>query len=154
VRDKVPSANRRGGRAYLSADGTGRVLLLLLVYAAASLVHFIHNAELIRDYPGLPSSWTREGVYLAWLGMTVVGICGWGLLFRGYRLAGSVVLAAYALLGLDSLGHYLAAPFSAHTLAMNTTILVEVAAATLVLVQAVVLIVDRGKAQRRGMLDG
>lgn len=117
------------------------MLVLLLVYAAASLVHFIHNAELITVYPGLPSSWTRGGVYLAWLVMTVVGVCGWGLLSRGYRLAGSVVLAAYALLGLDSLGHYLMAPFSSHTLAMNVTILVEVAAAAVVLVQAVKLIV-------------
>ena len=121
------------------------VLALLLVYAVASLVHFIHNAELLRDYPGLPSSWTREGVYLAWLGMTAVGVCGWGLLSRGYRIAGSVVLAAYALLGLDSLGHYLVAPFSAHTVAMNATIMAEVIAATLVLVQAVMLIAQRGR---------
>lgn len=119
------------------------LLVLLLAYGAASLVHFIHNAEFIRDYPGLPSSWTRGGVYLAWLGMTAVGVCGWQLLARGYRVAGSLVLVVYALLGLYSLGHYLVAPFSAHTLAMNATILVEVAAAALVLVQAVKLIVER-----------
>jgi hypothetical protein len=65
---------------------------------------------------------------------------------RKYRVAGSLVLAAYALLGLVSLGHYLVAPFSAHTLAMNTTTLVEVAAAALlVLVRAVKLIVERGQ---------
>ena len=28
------------------------LLILLLVYGAASLVHFGHNAEFIRDYPG------------------------------------------------------------------------------------------------------
>jgi hypothetical protein len=39
----------------------------------------------------------------------------------------------YAIFGLDSLGHYVVAPMSKHTLAMNTTILSEVAAAALVL---------------------
>ena len=119
------------------------LLILLLVYGAASLVHFGHNAEFIRDYPGLPTSWTRGGVYLAWVGMTAVGVCGWWALSRGYQLAGSLVLAVYALLGLDSLGHYVVAPFSAHTPAMNMTILVEVATGALVLVQAVKLIIGR-----------
>jgi hypothetical protein len=119
------------------------LLVLLLVYAAASLVHFIHNAEFIKDYPGLPASWTRGGVYFAWLGMTAVGACGWALLTRNYQIAGALVLAGYAFLGLDSLGHYLLAPFSAHTLAMHATILTEVGAATMVLVQAVRLIVER-----------
>ena len=32
---------------------------LLLVYGLTSLVHFIHNAELIRDYPGSPASSLR-----------------------------------------------------------------------------------------------
>jgi hypothetical protein len=119
------------------------LLILLLVYAAASLVHFIHNAEFIREYPGLPPSWTRAGVYVAWLGMTAVGACGWALLTRNYQVAGALVLAGYALLGLDSLGHYVLAPFSAHTLAMHATILAEVGTAAVVLVQALRLIVER-----------
>jgi hypothetical protein len=125
------------------------LFVMLIVYAAASLVHFIHNAEHLRHYPGLPQSWTRAGVYVAWLAMTAVGACGWGLLSRNHRLAGSLVLAVYALLGLDSLGHYLLAPFSAHTLAMNATILAEVGAAALVLVQAV-----RGLRFSRSIADG
>jgi len=119
----------------------------LLVYGAASLVHFIHNAELIAHYPGLPTSWTREGVYLAWLGMTAVGVCGWWVLSRGYPVAGLLVLAGYALLGLDSLGHYALAPFSAHSTAMHVTILLEVAAGASVLVLALRLIVARADAR-------
>jgi cytochrome c oxidase assembly factor CtaG len=120
-----------------------RVLALVLMYGAASLVHFIHNAELIREYPGLPATWTRGGVYLAWLAMTAVGVCGWRLLSYGYELAGLLVLAGYAFLGLDSLGHYVAAPFSAHTAAMNVTILMEVAAAAFVIGLTVKLIMER-----------
>jgi hypothetical protein len=109
--------------------------LLLLVYAGASLIHFIHNAEFLRDYPGLPQTWTRSGVYGAWLGVTAVGIAGWALLARGKPLAGLGVLALYALLGVDSLAHYGVAPLSAHSAAMNATILLEVAAACLVLAE-------------------
>ena len=124
------------------------LLVLVLLYGVASLVHFIHNAEFLADYPGLPESWTRSGVYLAWLGMTAVGLCGWWLVSRGHVTAGALVLAAYALCGLDSLGHYFVAPFSAHTGAMNATILVEVVAAALVLVQAGTLMVRRMRIAR------
>ena len=116
---------------------------VLLIYGAASLVHFVHNAELIRDYPGLPLSWTRGGVYLTWLAMTAVGVCGWQLLRRGYTRGGLLMLAVYAFLGIDSLGHYVVAPFSAHTATMNVTILMEVAAAMFVLGMAMKLLLDR-----------
>jgi hypothetical protein len=111
--------------------------VLLLVYAAASLVHFMHNAEFLADYPNLPATWTRAGVYLAWVAMTAVGIAGWLLVTRGWCITGLLVLAGYALAGLDSLGHYVVAPLSAHTLAMNATILFEVSTAALVLVEVI-----------------
>ena len=85
----------------------------------------------------MPASWTSAGVYFAWIGLTVVGVIGWILLARGYHLAGLLLLAVYAALGLDSLGHYVLAPLSDHTAAMNSTILLEVAAAALVLIEIV-----------------
>ena len=125
---------------------------LLLVYAATSFVHFAHNAEFLQSYPNLPESWSRTGVYSAWLGMTAVGLAGWALEKRGYRKAGLAIVAVYALAGLDSLGHYLVAPPSAHTFGMNATIIPEVTAAFAVLSLAVHEIaglsdrsVDRGK---------
>lgn len=111
------------------------LLILLLVYGAASLIHFIHNAEFLSVYPGLPTTWTRAGVYSAWLLMTGVGITGWLLAVRGYRMAGFLILAIYALLGLDSLGHYVVAPLTSHTAGMNLTILLEVCAAAMVLLE-------------------
>ncbi len=113
------------------------LLILLLAYCAASLIHFIHNAEFLQQYPGLPASWTSLGVYLAWAIMTLVGGIGSVLYFRGYRRVGLAILAVYAALGLDSLGHYFLAPLSAHTAAMNSTILMEVSAAALVLCEVV-----------------
>jgi hypothetical protein len=116
-------------------EGKRTLAVLLLAYAAASLVHFTHNAELIAEYPNLPAAWSRADVYLAWLAVSTVGAVGWLLLSRGYAAIGLVVLAGYAVLGLDSLGHYLLAPFSAHTFGMNATILLEVTAAALVLAE-------------------
>lgn len=108
---------------------------LLVIYGVASLVHFTHNAEFLADYPNLPRSWSPEHVYLAWIGMTIVGVVGWLLLSRGFALTGLFALVVYAALGLDSLGHYVLAPLSAHTVAMNATILAEVTAAGCVLLE-------------------
>ena len=121
--------------------------VLLLAYGAASLVHFIHNAEFLPEYPGLPATWTRAGVYGAWLAMTAVGIAGWLLAASRYRMAGLLLLAAYAAAGLDSLGHYVLAPLSAHSAAMNATILTEVAAATLVMAEVARQMLSRARAR-------
>ena len=121
----------------------GILLALLVAYGAASLVHFIHNAEFLADYPGMPSSWTREGVYLVWLAMSLIGVVGWLLASRGFQVAGLLLVALYAVCGLDSLGHYVLAPLSAHTMAMNSTILLEVTAAALVLAETLRLLARR-----------
>ncbi|MBX2822077.1 MAG: hypothetical protein KTR29_20455 [Rhodothermaceae bacterium] len=113
------------------------LLILLLVYGVASLIHFIHNAEYLAAYPNLPESWTRSGVYLAWVGMTCVGVLGCFLLYRGYQAAGLITIAVYALLGIDSIAHYIVAPMSAHTAAMHVTILLEVTAGGLLLIETV-----------------
>jgi len=113
------------------------LLTLLLVYGLASLVHFTHNAEYLSYYPNLPATWTRAGIYLAWIGMAVTGVAGWKLVNRGYVVPGLIILAIYAVAGLDSLGHYIVAPVSAHSLAMNSTILIEVTTAAFVLVEII-----------------
>lgn len=118
----------------MKREATPRALwMLLALYCALSFIHFAHNAEYLNEYPNLPTSWTRFGVYGAWLAMTAVGAVGWVLLHTGHRFPGYVVLAVYAGLGLDSLGHYVVAPLSAHSPMMNITILAEVTAAALLL---------------------
>lgn len=111
------------------------LFLLLSIYAVASLVHFVHNAEFLGDYPGLPDSWTSGGVYLAWVAMTAVGALGALLVYRAREAIGLMLLAVHAALGMDSLGHYVVAPVSAHSSMMNATILLEVGAAALVLLE-------------------
>ena len=114
---------------------TARALLILfLVYAGASLVHYAHNAEFLAEYPNMPAWLSRMKVYAAWLGATTLGLFGYLLVRRGYQIAGLCVLAISAALGFDGLGHYSLAPLSAHTPLMNLTIWLEAASAALLLV--------------------
>jgi len=110
---------------------------LLLLYLAASLLHFTHNAEYLADYPNLPVWLDRADVYLAWLGLAAVGMAGWMLQRIGWRIAGLLLIGVYAVFGFDGLLHYTRAPMGAHTAAMNFTIWFEVAAAALLLLAVV-----------------
>jgi hypothetical protein len=119
-------------------DQTGRSALALLslaiLYGVASLTHFVHNALYLHDYPKMPTWITSLGVYAAWLVVATVGCVGYGLYRWGARKIGLLVLAIYALMGLDSLAHYVLAPLAAHSMAMNATILGEVGSAAVLLV--------------------
>jgi len=105
----------------------------LLAYAAASLLHHIHNAEFLADYPNMPAWLTREKVYLVWLGEASIGAAGYVLVRSGYRAAGLLLIGLYALMGFAGLDHYTVAPFSAHTATMHFTIALEVVAAAFLL---------------------
>lgn len=105
-----------------------------VLYAAASLLHFAHNAEFLVEYPNLPSWISQPGVYVAWIAVTAVGAFGYALLRLGKKVSALIVLALYACLGFDGFLHYQLAPFVAHTVAMNATILFEVAAAAALLI--------------------
>jgi len=107
---------------------------LLLLYAAASLLHFAHNAEYLAEYPNLPPSWSRADVYVAWCCVTALGVVGYVLYRRSYRGVGLTLLSVYAGLGLGGLLHYTRAPVDHHSTMMNATIWTEVVFASLVLI--------------------
>jgi len=122
-------------RAWVKALG-----VLLLAYAAASLVHHVHNAEFLAEYPNMPRWITRPAVYAAWLGETMLGVAGYLLLRRGHPAIGLGLVGLYAVLGFDAFAHYVLAPAAAHTAAMNATIWLEAAAAALVFVAVAALV--------------
>jgi hypothetical protein len=105
--------------------------LVMLLYGAASLTHFAHNAVYIDDYPNLPVWLTATKVWAAWFLEASIGLVGYVLIRRGYELIGLALVAVWAALGFDGLAHYTLAPMSAHTFAMNATIWAEVSAAAL-----------------------
>jgi hypothetical protein len=120
-----------------------RLAALLLLYLAASLLHFAHNAEFLGDYPNLPAWLTRSDVYLTWASSAVVGLGGFVLYLCGRQTPGLCLIGIHAALGFDGLLHYSRAAFGAHTAAMNFTIWFEVAAAAGLLVTVVFAAVKR-----------
>jgi hypothetical protein len=110
------------------------LLALVLVHALASLVHFVHNATFLADYPNMPAWITPGGVYAVWLGEAAIGAAGVILFLRGWTMIGRALIAVYAVLGFGGLDHYTLASISAHTLAMNATIWLETSTAILLLV--------------------
>jgi hypothetical protein len=116
-------------------------LALTAAYFLTSLGHFAHNAEFICEYPNLPAWLTRAKVYAAWAAITSVGVVGLLLVRKRFMAMGLLLIAVYAALGFDGLGHYAVAPLGLHTLASNVTILSEVAAAALLLPVTLYLLV-------------
>lgn len=109
------------------------ILIVMAVYCLASLAHFVHNAENLRDYPNMPTWLSAAQVYGVWLGITAVGLAGLLLARWGLRWMALLLVAVYAALGFDGLGHYSLAPVAAHTWMMNLTIWAEVLAAAVLL---------------------
>lgn len=123
----LPAGGTRAGRIDpLSA--------LMVLHGAASLLHFVHNAVFIGEYPNLPAWLSAAEVYAAWFGVASVGLAGYVLTRFGYAIAGLTTIAIYAALGLDGLAHYSRAPFSAHTWTMNLTIWSEAITAIVLLI--------------------
>ena len=112
------------------------VPLVAAACGIASLTHFFHNAEFCGEYPNLPAWITRGSVWLAWAGITLLGVIGFWLLRAGRRKSGLSVLAVYGALGCDGLGHYSLAPIAQHTAMMNFAIWFEFIAGTMLLVVA------------------
>ncbi len=123
-------------------------LVLVAAYFATSLGHFAHNAQFICEYPNLPAWLTSAKVYAAWLAITSVGLAGFILMHNKFAVAGLLLVAIYAALGFDGLGHYAVAPMELHTLGANITILSEVAAAALLLPATVYLLIDQLTAKK------
>ena len=119
------------------------LLVLLLAYCAASLFHYAHNAAFLDQYPNMPAWLSPARVCVAWVGVTLVGLAGYALVRRGYRIAGLIAVAVYGALGLDVLGHYGLAPLSAHTPIMHLTIGLEAATALLLLITVLKLLTSR-----------
>ena len=103
-----------------------QIQVLLTVFFAANLTHFVHNAEYIAYYPGMPSSFTREKIYLAWVAGASLGLLGLLAYRAKFESLGLALLAAYGAVGIDGLAHYALALCSEHTLATNLTIWFEV----------------------------
>jgi hypothetical protein len=115
-------------------------LALTAAYFLSSLGHFSHNAVFICEYPNLPAWLTSAKVWAAWVAITSVGVAGFLFIRKRFVALGLLLVAVYAALGFDGLGHYAVAPMALHTFGANFTILAEVAAAALLLAATLYLL--------------
>ena len=126
--------NRTSAPVTFPTTAMPRILFgVLLAYAGASALHFIHNAVFLNSYPNMPDWISPGGVFGALASVTAIGILGYLLFVVGFRIAGLIVIGVYAAFGFDGLAHYSLAPVSEHTTTMNLTIWLEVATATLLM---------------------
>lgn len=99
-----------------------------MVFFVADLAHFVHNAEYIAYYPGMPSWLSREQVYLDWVAGASVELSGLLVYRTKLKVLGLMQVATYGALGIDGLAHSTLALCSEHTLVTNLTIWFEVLA--------------------------
>lgn len=109
------------------------LLISWLAYAAASTLHFVHNAVFLNSYPNMPDWISHGDVYAALAAVSAIGVLGCLLFLLHYRIVGLIVIGVYAVFGFDGLAHYTLAPISAHTMMMNLTIWLEVSTAAVLL---------------------
>jgi hypothetical protein len=125
------------------------LLTFMVLYGAASLVHFVHNAAYFELYPNMPTWLTPLGVLASWLVIAGTGTIGYWLFRKGFAAFGLAATTLYATFGFAGLDHYAIAPVAAHSMAMNATIIGEViAASALLLVTAGTAIQGGGNRQR------
>ncbi|WP_298233466.1 hypothetical protein [uncultured Azohydromonas sp.] len=98
---------------------------LTAVYGLATFGHCVHNAEFLAYYPNMPEGMTHEVVYLAWMGLSVVGLAVVPFYMLDLGVMAAFVLALYGLLGLSGLGHYSLGALEEHTLVANLLIMFQ-----------------------------
>lgn len=110
---------------------------LMALYGLATFGHCVHNAEYLAYYPNLPEAWTHEMVYLAWMGLTVVGLAVVPFYMLSLGVLAALFLALYGLLGLSGLSHYSLGALEEHTLVANLLIMFQVLSGLVLAVRAV-----------------
>lgn len=74
-------------------------------------------------------TWTTGSIVGSWSLVTAIGLLGYALYRQGRRTAAYPLLAAYGLLGLLGLAHYMTVPIWEFSARINVLILLEAAAA-------------------------
>jgi hypothetical protein len=88
-----------------------RVLRAILVFSIVSTaLHYTHNFVNVDQYPGgFPGDTAVQAlIVLLWPAVTLVGLYGYRLYREERYYPAHVCLAVYSLLGLTTLGHFLA----------------------------------------------
>jgi uncharacterized protein involved in cysteine biosynthesis len=124
-----------------SSDSAKKLLLLIGMNVAASVLHYADNIVRFVSYPEPP--WLNPArVDVFWFVMTPFGIAAYWLYRRDRRRAAFVASYAYAAMNLLVLGHYLVAPPWRVSPLINLLIVPEAVTAVLLILFTVRLQAD------------
>jgi hypothetical protein len=87
-----------------------RVLKGLIAFSVLSTgIHFTHNFIQVDSYPSqlVPPAVVQVVIVLSWPALTAIGIRGYRLYRDGRLREAHLHLAAYSVLGITTLGHFL-----------------------------------------------
>jgi hypothetical protein len=80
----------------------------ILVFGTASTaLHYTHNFVAVDSYPGGGRTTVRVGIVVLWPLLTAVGWYGLRLYREGRLYPAHICFAAWSLLGISTLGHFL-----------------------------------------------
>ena len=92
--------------------GRQAVLKALLIASVVSTgLHFSHNFVQVDSYPQtdlVSNTAVQVAILVSWPLLTAVGLLGYRLYSRGRYAPAYACLGAYSLLGISTLGHFLA----------------------------------------------
>ena len=123
------------------------LLALLIANAVASATHFADNMLRFDEYPEPAWITGPHVVDSLWLAMTPLLPLAWWLATRGRKWAALGTLWIYGILSLFTLGHYFYASPMTLSFRINALILLEAAAAALLLVLSPVALELRSRAR-------
>jgi hypothetical protein len=90
-----------------------RVLILTAILAfsvTSTSIHYAHNFIEVAEYPQvsfISDVVTQAGVLVTWPLLTAIGLWGYLQYLRGQHRSSHLALAAYSLVGLLTLGHFI-----------------------------------------------
>jgi hypothetical protein len=91
----------------MNSKKTSQTLLLslLIVNAISTILHYTDNFVFYEKYPQ-PTWITPDGIYLAWIVLTILGIFGYVFYARDAFWTAYLCLGIYSITGISSPAHY------------------------------------------------
>jgi hypothetical protein len=94
-----------------SADGVGVLRVIIALNLISTSVHYTHNFVMANCYPAVfpfvDATAYKIGIGVFWPLLTVMGLQGYRLYKAGETQRPRRLLAAYSLLGITTIGHFL-----------------------------------------------
>jgi hypothetical protein len=117
------------------------LLILLVMNIVITAFHYTDNFIDFEHYPS-PAWITQQGVWLAWIILTAIGIIGYVLYIKRVFWLAYISIAIYSITGAFSPGHYFFPAKVPFSFKMHTFIWLDAIAGAAILVFTLYLITD------------